>query len=790
MLDELRTRADQVVDVSSKQGAPTTTLAALQYMLRHDEVSTALSADGTVVVHETFGEARQVDVLRDELLHQLAHDDGASALDESEILVVCPDLARFGPLLASGLGPRRGFSSRSDEPALAYRMVDATTTEEGLYVGALRRLMALLKSRCSRRDVLRFLAEPAVARARELSDEQLSLIDAWTTQCAVRWGLNATHRSRFDMGVLGDVNTWEFALRRLHLGLFVENRDVRAVAGVVPVECALGDLETVAALTRVVADLTADAAATFESRTLGEWLAFTDEVARRWIEPGPDDTYDLERATRSLQRYRDAADFTAEPISFVDFVAVLDDILASSGSPSAVLTGWCDHHVTRNLEGVSFRSVILIGFDDDAFTAVDSDRLDVRRHDPAPGDVTAYDTARGTLRELILAARERLTIIRSGRDDVTGLPRERGTAVSEFDDALEAVLAPGEKVCRLAHPRHAFSPENFEVGEDNFATPLRRLGLVLGPWSHSALHLRAASTEALEAWAQWREIDDREPAIVDDLSLADLEKFLKNAPALFVERTLGITFPRATPEEFDDVDIAVTALRRSSLLTTLWRYVRSRSQRCDDDELLGALEALAHSGDIAPPSFFAPSAVLNEVRAFDDAFNASRQLGRPTFVTVDLDCASSRVSGQLEVVVEDSSVRLVEVVISRPSLRGLLGPWLRALAARASLSGPLTFTLIHRVVNDRDDRGVVVSNFVLGTTQEEAREALADVVRFYRDNVAHPVPLDVVSDLAHFVTPRVNDLGWSQPNPSARRPRFFSTTPLGPWSLDISAPTT
>ncbi len=83
-----------------------TLLASLQRHLRadappmpHHDVSVD---DRSIEVHACPGPMRQIEVLRDVLLGAFADDP---SLEESEILVVCPDLATFAPLIPAAFGP-------------------------------------------------------------------------------------------------------------------------------------------------------------------------------------------------------------------------------------------------------------------------------------------------------------------------------------------------------------------------------------------------------------------------------------------------------------------------------------------------------------------------------------------------------------------------------------------------------------------------------------------------------------------------------------------------------------
>ena len=59
------------------------------------------SGDRSVQVHSCHGVARQVEVLREVLLGLLADDD---TLEPRDILVMCPDIETYAPLIVAGFG--------------------------------------------------------------------------------------------------------------------------------------------------------------------------------------------------------------------------------------------------------------------------------------------------------------------------------------------------------------------------------------------------------------------------------------------------------------------------------------------------------------------------------------------------------------------------------------------------------------------------------------------------------------------------------------------------------------
>ena len=96
-----------------------TLLARLQADVRADRIPAGEETpDGSVEVHACHGRARQVEVLRDAILHRLAQDP---TLEPRDVIVMCPDIETFAPLIQATFGAAdedaRGRPARPAGPA-------------------------------------------------------------------------------------------------------------------------------------------------------------------------------------------------------------------------------------------------------------------------------------------------------------------------------------------------------------------------------------------------------------------------------------------------------------------------------------------------------------------------------------------------------------------------------------------------------------------------------------------------------------------------------------------------
>ena len=95
---------------------PTTLLATIQRDIREDRQAPRVHAVGrpvSIQIHACHGRARQVEVIRDAILHLLDDDP---TLEPRDVIVMCPDIETFAPLIQATFGAGHRGEDDEDEP--------------------------------------------------------------------------------------------------------------------------------------------------------------------------------------------------------------------------------------------------------------------------------------------------------------------------------------------------------------------------------------------------------------------------------------------------------------------------------------------------------------------------------------------------------------------------------------------------------------------------------------------------------------------------------------------------
>ena len=128
------------------------------------------AGDRSVQVHACHGAARQVDVLREVLLGLLEDDP---TLEPRDILVMCPDIETYAPLITAGFGLGDLVDGGHPAHRLRVRLADRSLTQTNPLLGVAAQLLDLAGSRATASQVLDLAQAEPVRRRFGFTDDDL-----------------------------------------------------------------------------------------------------------------------------------------------------------------------------------------------------------------------------------------------------------------------------------------------------------------------------------------------------------------------------------------------------------------------------------------------------------------------------------------------------------------------------------------------------------------------------------------------------------------------------------------
>lgn len=519
--------------------------------------------DRSVQFHACHGSTRQVEVLRDVILHLLA--DRELNLVEDDVLVVCPSLDRLAPVVDAVFGATSDDRGDGDAhaPLLRYRIADRSVRDFNAALSATADLLAVVSGRFQASVVLDFLSLTPVRSKYQFTDDDLSQISQWVTEAQVRWGLDPEHRDRLGVPSSIVTNTWRAALDRLLLGSAVfDDQSGLSVGDTAVIGVEGSDVDTVGRLAEVLRRLADLAEETLQARSISEWVDLLGDSARSLFDMPSDLQWQLQALWSVLDdvvsSVPDDAASSGSLLEFTDVRRVFGDrLMAVPGRPDFFRGGITVSSLTP-LRGIPFRVVCLLGMDEHAFTTAVVEGDDLAALAPMLGDPDSRAEDRLSLLEAVMAAGDHLILLRDGFDVRTNHSVPPAVIVEELREALTATVnrddgAAFSKQLEMQHPRQSFDERCFIPGE-----------LIKGAsWGFDGGDLAGAEARRLRVVEEppfmVALLPDTDQKIIE---LSELHQFLKNPVAAFVAQRLGARLPRSEESVNDRLPVALESLEK------------------------------------------------------------------------------------------------------------------------------------------------------------------------------------------------------------------------------------
>jgi exodeoxyribonuclease V gamma subunit len=425
--------------------------------------------DDSLRVHSCHGRARQVEVVREAVLHLLADDP---TLEPRDVIVMCPDIELFAPLVSATFGA----AGLAGTPALRARLADRSLRQTNPLLAVAAHLLELAGSRVTASDVLDFASREPVARrfGLDTSQEALSRVERWLAGTGVRWGLDGPHRRAWKLDRV-EAGTWRAGIDRLLLGVAMAE-DERLFGGVLPFgDLSSDDIDLAGRVAELVNRLTVTLDELTGPQTAQGWADALARGTARLAASAADEAWQDEQVRAALEDIAGGPPGPGEAAGEGDLSearSLLTDRLRGRPTRANFRTGDMTICTLVPMRSVPHRAVCLLGLDDGLFPRPgDHDGDDLLLAEPEVGDREVPSEDRQLLLDALLAAREHLVITFEGRDQHLNQRRPPAVPVAELLDVvdktvrLKGTARAAREVVVVNHPLQAFNPANFAPGQ-------------------------------------------------------------------------------------------------------------------------------------------------------------------------------------------------------------------------------------------------------------------------------------------------------------------------------------
>ncbi len=702
------------------------------------------AGDDSIRIHSCHGRSRQVEVLRDAILHLLEDNPDLEARD---IIVMCPDIEHFAPLIQATFGAHDEEGGRVDGTRqLRIRLADRSLRQTNPVMGVLAEVLDLATARMTVSQVLDLAGREPVRRRFRFADDDLVRIEQWVRESNVRWGFDSHHRGDFELGGIG-ANTWRSGLDRVLLGVAMAEDDQRLFAETLPLDdVESGDIELAGRLAELVERLHSAVEGLAGNHTMRAWAGVLAEITDSLTATSPGDAWQRAELTSLLDKLveeamTDSGD-SGVTVGCADVHSLLTERLKGKATRANFCTGFLTVCTLVPMRSIPHKVVCLLGLDDGSFPRhIERDGDDLTAQDPRVGDRDARSEDRQLLLDALLAAREHLVITYSGHDERSNQPRPPAVPVGELFDVVDHTVRTSSgrarDAIRVEHPLQPFDPRNFEPGK---LIPAR-------PWSFDELNLDGARSALQQDQRLRRFLAHPLASEVETVDVDLLDRFLRDPVKVFLRERLGVSLWDRTREYEDAIPIVTDALTQWGIAERILQ-ARLEGASWNDCE-----QAEIARGTLPPASLAYP--VLDEMQHdIEELVLAAGHLPGlpPESLEVDVDLPGLPSVVGTVAGLRGSLIPRVTYRRMQPALR--LSAWLRLLALSATYPEvPFEAQTIGRA-SKGSRRAVSVAT--VGPLdgdplirRDVARAHLAGLVRLFQSGMCEPLPISCKTSAAY-----------------------------------------
>ena len=484
--------------------------------------------DDSIQLHACHGALREVQVARDAILTWFEEHPGSQPRD---VQVLAADFERYAPFIESVF--RIGDPAASPPCAMSRR----PAASAGAIGAAFIRLLRLPESRMTAPEIMELLEIEPVREARDLSAADVQALRRRVAEAGVRWGADGEHVAAL-VGAAGvpDTATWRRGLDRLLAGWAHGRADTDG--GALIDAGALGPLRADDAVESDSARRVGQLGAFFDAlvetadalsrpRRASEWKTLLGELLDTFFRSTESSFGEIAEIRRVLRSAASAAAVAGDPQIPGDVMATAIEAELGAMAPA----GNCAANAVlvsplQTLQATPRKLIVLLGLNEGAFPRADNrPDFDLLGRKPRHGDRSLRREDRLAFLEALMAARERLVMVYTGRGISDNAEIPPSPAVTELLQHL------GQAVVPVVHRLHAFHPDNF-AGRG----PLRSFSRA----DYDAAAALAQQSRGGAATPVAAPVPAPAPAAPEDpvLSLADLQMFFTNPAKAFYTQTL------------------------------------------------------------------------------------------------------------------------------------------------------------------------------------------------------------------------------------------------------------
>ena len=395
--------------------------------------------DSSIIFHSCHSPMREVEILHDQLLDMFNNANEDDPLEPRDVLVMAPEIDEYAPLIRAVFG-----ADTAPHKKIPYSISDQSIRKTSKYIETFLDILLLPQSRFNSIEVMGILEAEAVRKRFNINDSDLAIIETWTRETNIRWGIDQDHKTRLQLPPYRE-NTWRSGLDRLLLGYAMPGSGQTLFEGILPHDHIEGDnIKLLGNLFDFTQNLFSLVESLQQQHTLAEWSEILLQTKDKLLLADNKTEADERILHRLLFDLRGLSDrtFYNKKITIGIILSFLIHSLEQRFSPLANEKGFLTGGVTfcsmLPMRAIPFKVICLLGLNDGMYPRSGRKKsFDIMALEPKRGDRSRRYDDRYLFLETLLSARKKLSISFVGQSIQDGSRRPPSVLVSELMDYID-----------------------------------------------------------------------------------------------------------------------------------------------------------------------------------------------------------------------------------------------------------------------------------------------------------------------------------------------------------------
>ena len=661
--------------------------------------------DSSVQIHNCHNKTREVEVLHDYILNLI----DKKGVQPRDIIVMAPNMSDYASYVKTFFNER----------VLPYTITDQTMLSDSVIFNAYMEILNLVGSDFKANDVLDILQHPSIYTMFEIEYSDFDLIKKWLNEAGVRWGIDAKSRAE-NSSLEFDAYSWRYSLKRMVLGMAMNNQDDDVLATLVDDVLPYDEIEgnnaiILGQLVDVVEKLFMLNKTLNGQKTLEEWSEKLINVLDTFFMNDNDSYDDIAFIRQSLTKLNKFGECFGENMVSLEIIKeYLNSGASTDANSSKFLRGKITFCSMLPMRSIPSESVCILGLNDGEYPRKEiSLGFNIISNFTRKCDRSKRYEDQYLFLEALLSAKENLFISYHGQSIKDNSDQPPSTVVCELIDYLKLIY--GEEVLKHIECKHklqSFNPVYFGKDEKLY--------------SYNKINYEAARTLlAKKDKAQFQEGSLETGGEMKEITIDELVSFFSNPAEGFLKNALQMQAKLYTNDILEDTEpLELDTLSQYSINQEISDFIIKNVDLKDEDKKISLKNKLKYSQKLQANKLgeYNFEKTFEEIREFLEAKELLKNLRESSKEKVEIIIDNIKITGEMNINQNENTVHCYRYADRKG--KDVIRAYLLHLIANIAYKEVTTFLYSKLPKTPLK---------LKAKTQEDAKSLLKEIIEIYKE---------------------------------------------------------